>query len=276
MNASSGFLPSVNRISSIVGICINSSTKAKTSLLVVLLMIHLSLASATGDIIVTAASRGVMAGATGAMLDTDSTVLPGLYLKDATATGVSPAGTVESFAHQDSIIPGFTGPSLSGVGSVMATADATVSTGFSNIGISVFDVSFDVTSTGFYTLDANVEWVGTSPPYGGFAKVELLNVSAGTTIASILRDPANPLTDSISGSYLLTTGTNYRLFARAEVSGGFGGTAGFYGASGNWGVVLSIPEPNSFFLCIMSLAFLASIRLRRTNNARESGKLLTK
>lgn len=220
-----------------------------------------SLSVATGDIIITGSSRGVTAGATGAPLDSDSTPGTGLYVKDATAIGGSPAGLIGSFAHQSSSVPGFIGPGMGGVGTADVFASATGFTGFSNIAESFFDVDFKVTSTGFYKFTASTEWIGgPPPPYGGFAIVELLDITHAVSIDSVTSTPFSPGIDSVTGMYFLIAGDDYRVSAEVEIAGGFA-TAGEYDAHGSWSFILA-PEPGSLGLGCTALAFLA-IRRRR-------------
>jgi hypothetical protein len=198
---------------------------------------------ANADIVVTSIDRGVRAGATGAALDFHSTSLPGFYIKDVSSFGSSLAGTISSFAHQSSTTPSFVGPSMGGVGSADAMALASGLTGFSNIAESFFDIGFDVTATGFYKLDATVDWTGDlPPPFVGFATVELHDVSSLLLIDSVASTPASPSMHELHSSYLLFAGTHYRLYAEVEIAGG-SDVGGLYGTSGSWGVTFGVPEP---------------------------------
>ncbi len=236
---------------------------SKRMLLAAFFSIHL--ASMTyADLIVTSASRGVLAAATGPagpIDDFDSTVLTGLYSHDVTVTGVGPAGTISSSASQSSFIPGFTGPSMSGTGSASVSAMATGMMGFSNAAVSMLDVNFEVTSSGMYALDAEVLWSGTAPPYGGYSKVEILNTTASTTVALVESDPGSPGMHSLHSSYFLAAGVDYKLNVWVDISGG-GGLPGSYSASGSWDVTLStIPEPGSLLIC--TFGFILSGMFRR-------------
>jgi len=216
---------------------------------------------AYAEIIVSSTSRGVAAAATGAAGDGDSSVLAGLYDHSASATGSSPAGTIGSAASQSSIIPSLTGPAMDGLGSVSTFASATGFTGFSNLADSFFDVFFEVSTTGFYNLDASVNWTGDVPPFSGFASVELRDITSATTIDSVVSDVGSPGVHELHDAYFLTTGISYRLLAEAKIAGGFA-TAGEYDASGGWSVTL-VPEPSTLGLLAAAGVTLAAIAATR-------------
>lgn len=224
-----------------------------------LVIIYLNIERAFGDIIIVSSARGVMAGSTGAFPDSDSTPVAGPYAKLASSIGSGPAGIISSTASQLSSTPGPVGPVLLGAGMASVSADATGFTGFSNIAASFLDVSFDVTSTDFYDFDAEVHWGGMTPPYFGHSKIELKNLTLGTTLASILSDPLSPGTHSITSSYLLTAGTSYKLFAEVEIPGGWD-ISGIYSADGYWDVSLSVPEPSSLTLVGIGIGLFAKLR----------------
>jgi len=222
---------------------------------------------AQAGIVVSSTSRGVVAAATGSAGDGDSTALTGPYSHSASATGTSLAGTIGSSASQTSTVPSI-GPGMDGVGSVSTFASATGFTGFSNLADSFLDVFFNVSTTGFYGLDASVNWTGDSPPYSGFALVELRDVTSSITIDSVVSHVGSPGIHELHDAYFLTSGISYRLLAEAKIDGGFA-TAGEYGASGGWSFVL-VPEPSTLGLMAtasVTLTALAVIRrkLRRTN-----------
>lgn len=234
----------------------------KLHLVIGLVLIQLSLGTVYGDIIITSSARGVMAGSTGAFPDSDSTPVTGPYAKLVSSVGSGPAGIISSSASQLSSTPSPVGPVLFGAGMASVSADATGFTGFSNIAASFLDVSFDVTSTGFYDFDAEVHWGGMTPPYFGHSKIELKNLTLGTTLATVLSDPLSPGTHSISSSTFLTAGMHYKLFAEVEIPGG-GDFAGSYIADGYWDVLLAVPEPSSLTLLGIGFGLFAKLRCRR-------------
>jgi hypothetical protein len=233
----------------------------------IVLFWSMSVLEASGSLIVTSSDRGVLASATGPsgpIFDSHSTPLPGSYLRDASVFSPSFAWTLTSDAHQESYVPGFTGTSISGTGLASVVASVTGTAGFSNTAVTSLDVNFEVATTGVYSLDADVSWSGTTPPFGGYAKVEVLNTSAGTTVALAYSDASSPGVHSVHRSYLLTAGIHYKLNCWADASGGSGGLPGSYSAAASWEVVLStVPEANSLFLCCHAALLLGASSERR-------------
>lgn len=234
--------------------------RATPLLLIAVGLVALGTPSAHADLIVTSTSRSVTALATGAPGDGDTTALTGLYVHSSSAIGSSPAGTISSGASQSSNVPSI-GPAMGGTGTVSTHASATGFTGFSNLADSFFDVFFDVSSTGFYNLDASVNWSGAAPPFGGFASVQLKDVSSAIIIDTVFSDLGSPGVHELHDAYFLTAGIHYRLTAEAKIDGGFA-TAGEYGASGGWSVTL-VPEPSTLALAAFGFIGMAAWRLRR-------------
>ncbi len=222
---------------------------------------------AHAGIVVTSTSRGVGAAATGSVGDGNSTTLTGLYVHSASAPGSSSAGSISSSASHSSTVPAI-GPGMDGIGSVSASASATGFTGFSNLADSFFDVFFDVSTTGFYGLDASVNWTGDTPPYTDFASVELRDVTSSITIDSVVSNVGSPGVHELHNAYFLTAGVHYRLLAEAKIEGGFA-TAGEYSAAGGWSFTLA-PEPSSVTLATLGLVGLVGWGWRRRKSPRNS------
>jgi hypothetical protein len=152
---------------------------------------------------------------------------------------------------------------MSGVGVSTASAEATGATGFSVLADSFFDVFFDVTAASDYTLLAAVEWAGETPPFFGYARVQLIDVTNATVPAEIYRDPMLPGTSTLSTTVALSTGVTYRLRAESHIAGGFD-VAGEYGSTANWVFDLSqVPEPASATLVVVALLGLSACGARR-------------
>ena len=150
---------------------------------------------ASAAISVTSASRSVAAAATGDAGDGDSTTAGGIYTHTATSIGASPAGLVSTEGHHSSSIPDLVGPSMTGLGTSDVLVDATGTTGFSVLADSFFDVFFEVTVDRPYHLTADVHWIGDFPPFGGYARVQLLDVTNALVPFDVQRDsmiPARP------------------------------------------------------------------------------------
>ena len=151
---------------------------------------------------------------------------------------------------------------MGGTGHASTFASATGLTGFSNSAQSFFDVFFSVSDSGFYGLDAAVNWASDTPPYSGFASVELLDVTNTATLASLVSNPSSPGLQTLSDAYFLTASVSYRLRANAQIGGGFA-TAGEYDAAAAWSFTLA-PEPSSLVLSAMAgVAFVACAARRR-------------
>jgi hypothetical protein len=219
---------------------------------------------AFAEISVLTTSRSVSAASTGAAGDGDSSLAAGLFDEAASSHGTSPAGDINSDADQFSFVPSLIGPVMDGDGDVSASASATGFTGFSNLADSLLDVTFTVTSTGIYNLDASVNWVGDAPPYSGFATVELHNVSSPALIDSVVSHVGSPGVHTLNDGYLLTAGVNYRLYAEAKITGGFA-TAGEYDAIGSWSFSL-VPEPDGLALLTCGAMTLLAFTVRRSRS----------
>jgi hypothetical protein len=211
----------------------------------------------TGNLIVTSTSRGVTAGATGApFLDTFTTALPGTYTDSASATGMGLAGNISSSSLHDSFVPSIPDAAMGGYGwGTVDASPATGFTGFSNIAISFFDVDFVVDAGDFYLLDADIDYAGSFPPYAGYSRVELQNVTTSTIIDSIESNPGSPGAKSIFATYFLSPGFTYKLTARTELTGGWD-IAGVYSTYGTWSATISVPEPAALALsapCVFGL-----------------------
>lgn len=202
------------------------------------------------DILTKSATRSVTALTTGGPRLSDSTTTFGSYSKSLTSVGVSDAGTVTAAAKQTSSIPDPLGQSIAGVGEVAASVDATGRTGYSVVADSFFEVFFEVDLDGVYSFDASIEFDSDFPPFGGFVKVELLDVTHSLTLESVSLDAINQGTDSILKSVALFAGTEYSLFARVRIDGG-AALAGPFGGSSTWDAsIQQIPEPSSALLLV--------------------------
>jgi hypothetical protein len=215
---------------------------------------------AEAGIVVSSISRSVGAAATGAVGDGNSTAITGLYSHSASAPGSSSAGAISSSASQTSTVPSI-GPGMDGVGSANTSASATGFTGFSNLADSALDVSFGVSTTGFYGLDASVNWTGNVPPFGDFASVELRDVTSAITIDSVISNVGSPGVHTLHNAYFLTAGISYRLLAESKIEGGFA-TAGEYTAAAGWSFTLA-PEPSTLTLAATCAICLVAWRCRR-------------
>ena len=207
-------------------------------------------------------SRSVAAASTGAAGDGDSTPAGGVYTHGASSVGSSPAGFVSSTATQSSVIPDLVGPSMTGVGSSSVLVDATGFTGFSVFADSFFDVFFSVTVDQTYRLDADVNWGGDFPPFGGYARVQLMDVTNMLVPFDVQRDSMLPGTASLDLLIPLYIGNLYRLRAESHIAGGFA-TAGVYDATAGWNFTFTVPEPTSATLVFIAMLATTGITARR-------------
>jgi hypothetical protein len=169
------------------------------------------------------------------------------------------------------------GPFMGGSGLAEGSADATGMDGYSILGEAVFNVLFTVTTTGPVTLDADVSFAGDTPPFGGFALVEL-SIDMGPVLHGIAKGVGDPGAASLLVSPVLTMGTTYRLRAVAHVDGG-SATGGDFDVMATWDFTLaSIPEASALFLTapVALGAALAAWRRRRLTTPRQSPLALGK
>jgi hypothetical protein len=177
----------------------------------------------------------------------DLNAAPGLYIGAVADLGIGAAGTVSTSANQlSNVLPGLT---LDGMGDVHAATSATGLTGFSVFARSLYDVTFTVDAAATFDLTAKVSWVGSAPPYGAGAIVELRNLTTATSVASVSRSAGAQGPAMLATSFLLMPGNTYNLTAAAQIDGGFA-SAGAFVADADWMFLLAttIPEVNALWV----------------------------
>jgi hypothetical protein len=242
-------------------------------------MAWLTVEPARAAIVTTASTRAVHTEATGGPAEGALTFATGPYADSATTFGGNVGGIVTAFADQSSSAPTPSGPTMSGRGSVLATAnwnDAPPFPGYSALANSFFDVFFEVDVTGFYDLSGEVGGSRSGAPFSGFAAVRIREETApgsGTFLpilgADFDRNLSSPGTTPFATTVFLSTGVAYELRADAVASGG-GDTPGEFFGTATFNFLLSspasvaTPEPSSFTLIIgLGISFTVALRRRR-------------
>jgi hypothetical protein len=214
-------------------------------------------AAGQAALVITSITRRVEVAATGGPPDSIEETTTGFFLGPLSTTGSSPAGEVTADAIQVSTTPDSVGTLMSGIGTIGSTAALTGVTGFSALADAIFDIEFTVNVAGLYAFNASVEWSGTSPPYGGFAVVELED-DAMNDLAIAMRDATSQGVDSENKIVSLSPGTTYHLLARSRIEGGGDLGAGGYGADASWDFELAVVPEAGSFLIMTPLALVAA------------------
>jgi len=244
----------------------------------------LALAAATlctgitsADIVVGTVARSVMTAA-GAplpgpgMMDSNST--PGAWSGIAFTDVIGPGGAVSTDALQASTTPAPTGPTIFGSGDAFTSGFGATPppppAGYSLLADSKFDVIFTVDAASLYDFDASVTWLGTAPPVGGGAMVELRDVTvpmSTVVLHSISKSVVSPGVMPLDTTITLSPGVTYQLVAEAKLDGG-GAPGPFTGEAHFMFELTAIPEAGSLLLMspiVLGAAFGAWRSAKRRN-----------
>jgi hypothetical protein len=215
---------------------------------------------AHADLAFVSGTRSIGAAVTFDPGDGSTDMTAGPYSDTALSTNSMGPGSLSATASQGSTTPDLIGPTMSGIGDVDASTVWVGPPGFSVMAVSFFDVFFEVDVSGMYLFSADVSWTGSVMLPGG-SVVELSDVTipmSPVVLAGVSKFVLDQGSDSVPPTVLaLSSGVDYRLLARTDISGG-GEDIALSTALGHWEFSLTaIPEISSF-VAMTPLAFVAA------------------
>ncbi len=219
---------------------------------------------ARGAIIISSASRSLATDGTYATPASNSSTSTGVYNQSVSSSGSGAAATsLNTYAAQNSTVPASASSVMSGQGQVSTIIDATGFADFDELARSTFDVTFQIDFAGTSTFQASADWYGYTDPQHGYSRVELLDVTHSTTVASVIATDIDFVPPAFNAPVTLTPGVTYRLKAENLFYGVGNEYTGITGQA-NWSFTLtSVPEPTSLGLLAIGSAALMRRRCVR-------------